>query len=265
MAKKIIDTDEVKKTMEYIYRKFYDGDPEPWFSYLCGRSVYIGGGETMLFGNDIIKGHFSVFTGTKCKVLSYESFAVRLSDDTAQIYGKIKAGTSKYADIVVTTFTCIWQLIGGEMKLVYQHMPHEYLQSNNPVNSKTITLDVNTRQFVQSLMVYSQHKDRIIVKSGCQTLYVDPNSILYAESQRKKTKLVCVDREISCNIQFKEMLTMLPEEFYQIHRCYVINTRYVTAVRRFEVELISDIKIPVPELSYTQVREKLNSILKMKK
>ncbi|MDD6762581.1 MAG: LytTR family DNA-binding domain-containing protein [Clostridiales bacterium] len=265
MAKKIIDPDEAQKTMENIYRKFYDGEPELWFSYLCSRSVYIGGGETILFGGDIIKGHFSVFTGTNCKVLNYESYAIRLSDDTAQIYGKIKAGTSKYEDIVVTTFTCIWQLIKGEMKLVYQHMPHEYLQSNNPVNSKTMTLDVHTRQFVQSLMVYSQHKDRIVVKCGYQTMYVDPNSILYVESQRKKTKLVCVDREISCNMTFKEMLAMLPKEFYQIHRCYVVNTRYITAIRRFEAELIANIKIPVPALTYMQVKEDLSKMLKIKK
>lgn len=262
MSNKVIDLDEAQKAMENLCREFYNGNPELWFSYLCSHSVYIGSGETMIFGGDIIKGHFSIFTGTKCSVLSYESFAFILSDDTAQIFGKIKVRTSQYADIVSTTFTCIWRLIGGEMKLVYQHMSHEYLQSNNPVNSQTITLDVNTRQFVQSLMVYSQHKDRIIIKCGYQTMYVDPNAILFVESHRKRTKLVCVDREISCNIPLKDMLTMLPKEFYQIHRCYVVNTRYITAVRRFETELISNIKIPIPALTYMQVKEDLNNILK---
>ena len=34
---------------------------------------------------------------------------------------------------------------------------------------------------------------------GTQTIFVNSNTVLYVQSQRRKTEFVCIDRVISCN------------------------------------------------------------------
>ncbi|MCI9596901.1 MAG: LytTR family transcriptional regulator [Firmicutes bacterium] len=100
------------------------------------------------------------------------------------------------------------------------------------------------------------------IRSGRQTVFVNPHSILYVQSQRNRTELVCVDRVISCNIPIGKLAKQLPETFYPLHRDYLVNTLYVLAIRRFEAELISGICIPIPVLTYQQAKQDLQKLIK---
>ena len=56
----------------------------------------------------------------------------------------------------------------------------------------------------------------------------------------------------------------LPEVFYPLRRGYLVNTLYIVALRRFEAELISGISIPIPALTYTQVKRDLQELIEKK-
>ena len=58
------------------------------------------------------------------------------------------------------------------------------------------------------LYIYNRHE--------IKKLYVQPASILYVQSQRNKTELVCFDKIITCNIPIHKLLEVLPEEFYPL-------------------------------------------------
>ncbi|CBL41782.1 LytTr DNA-binding domain [butyrate-producing bacterium SS3/4] len=80
----------------------------------------------------------------------------------------------------------------------------------------------------------------------------------------KRTELVCVDRVVSCNYIYRELKERLPEVFYPLRRGYLVNTLYIVALRRFEAELISGISIPIPALTYTQVKRDLQELIEKK-
>ena len=44
----------------------------------------------------------------------------------------------------------------------------------------------------------------------------------------------------------------------------LMNTLYIVALRRFEAELISGISIPIPALTYTQVKRDLQELIEKK-
>ena len=54
------------------------------------------------------------------------------------------------------------------------------------------------------------------------------------------------------------------EVFYPLRRGYLVNTLYIVALRRFEAELISGISIPIPALTYTQVKRDLQELIEKK-
>lgn len=112
-------------------------------------------------------------------------------------------------------------------------------------------------QFVRRLLLEQPAGKRIPIRSGQQTFYVNTNSILFVQGQRKRTEVVCIDRVIFCNSSLGEMTRTLPGEFYAIHRSYLVNTRYIVAVRRFEAELISGVTVPIPPSHYTAVKNDL--------
>ena len=69
---------------------------------------------------------------------------------------------------------------------------------------------------------------------------------------------------MSCNYIYRELKERLPEVFYPLRRGYLVNTLYIVALRRFEAELISGISIPIPALTYTQVKRDLQDLIEKK-
>lgn len=102
--------------------------------------------------------------------------------------------------------------------------------------------------------------DSVYIGTG-EPIFVNPFTILYVQSHGKKTELICVDRIIHCNSSIGALAKELPAVFYQIHRGYLVNTRYITAIRRFEVELLLGITLPIPALTYMQVKQDLQAML----
>ena len=215
----------------------------------------------MLFGDEVIKAHFKGFSGKRADILQEEYFPTFLSDQAAAVYGQIVVKSTRYPLRVVNRFTFFYRVINGEIKLAHQHNSYEYIQDSDAKANEALKLDINTTQYVRSLLLDRSTGRRLAVRSGTQTVYFDPYTVLYVQSQRKRTELVCIDRVISCNSPIGELAKTLPDMFYPLHRCYLVNTLYIVAIRRFEVELISGISIPIPALNYTKVKQALQEII----
>lgn len=171
-----------------------------------------------------------------------------------QVCGQIFLESLEKSFRIINRFTISYRIIGGELKMVHQHNTYEYMQ---PSESRILNLDMNTMQFVRSLLLDRPSGRRMPVRSGTQTIFVNPNTVLYVQSQRRKTEFVCIDRVISCNSSIGEIGMELPDFFYPLRRGYLVNTLFIVAIRRFEVELISGICIPIPALTYQQVKQDL--------
>ena len=254
MAVKKIELEEVAALTKELFHAHYAGDLEQWFSYLCPDSVYLGTGEPLLFGGDAIREHFKGFSGKAINIIQEEYFPLSLSDNAVQVCGQIFLESLEKSFRIINLFTISYRIIGGELKMVHQHNTYEYMQ---PSESRILNLDMNTMQFVRSLLLDRPSGRRMPVRSGTQTIFVNPNTVLYVQSQRRKTEFVCIDRVISCNSSIGEIGMELPDFFYPLRRGYLVNTLFIVAIRRFEVELISGICIPIPALTYQQVKQDL--------
>lgn len=261
MAAKKIELEEVAALTKELFHAHYAGDLDQWFSYLCPDSVYLGTGEPLLFGGDAIREHFNNFTGKAVNIIQEEYFPLSLGDGAAQVCGQIIVESLEGSFRVINHFTISYRIIGGELKMVHQHNSYEYMQ---PSESKVLNLDMNTTQFVRSLLLDRPSGRRMPIRSGTQTIFVNPNTVLYVQSQRRKTEFICIDRVISCNSSIGEIGKELPDLFYPLRRGYLVNTLFIVAIRRFEVELISGICIPIPALTYQQVKQDLQGIIQGK-
>ena len=260
MAKNTIQPEQISALTKELFHEYFSGNLEPWFSYLCEDSVYLGMGEPLLFGGDAIREHFRGFAGKKMEIRQEEYFPVALGEDAVQVCGQLLLQSSCRLYRVSNYFTFCYRVIKGQIRLTHQHISYEYIQLGE---SKTLNLDLNTRQFVRSLLLERPSSRRIPVRSRRQTLFVDPYTIIYAQSQRKKTDLICIDRVISCSSPIGTLAKELPKIFYPLHRGYLVNTLYLVAIRRFEAELISGISIPIPAAAYQRVRRDLQKILQV--
>lgn len=256
--KKKINLEEIASLTKNLFHAHYAGNPEQWFSYLCSDSIYLGTGEPMLFGDNAIQKHFKGFEDKAVNIVEEEYFPVLLGPQAAQVYGQIIVENQKNLFRVMNRFTITYRLVGSEIKMIHQHNSYEYMQHDG---NDTLNLDAKTMQFVRNLLLDRPARTRLALHSGTQTIFVDPDTILYVLGQRKHTDLVCVDRVIACNSSMGEMAKIFPDYFYQLHRSYLVNTRYITAIRRFEAELISGIRVPIPAATYQQAKRDLQNII----
>jgi len=72
---------------------------------------------------------------------------------------------------------------------------------------------------------------------------------------------VCFDKIITYNIPIHKLLEVLPEEFYPLHRCYLVNTKYILSIRRFEVVLQTNDTLPIPASQYSRIKKELEHYL----
>lgn len=150
---------------------------------------------------------------------------------------------------------------GGRLQLSHIHNSYEYVPAGE---TPSLKLDLNTLKFVRSLILKQHSGKELAVRSGNQTIFVDPYTVLYVQSQNKRTELVCADQVISCNSSLSDLARELPDIFYPLHRGYYVNTLYITAIRRFEAELISGAVLPIPALNYTKIRDDLLDRIQIK-
>lgn len=236
------------------YRAHFSGEPEIWFDYLGADSVYVGTGEPLILGGDAIRNRFQAYDGQAVDILKEEYFPVFTHEKAAVVCGQVVIQHRAKYYRAVTRFTLGLYVVGERVQISHIHNSYEYqhVQTN-----KAFHLDLDGLNFVKKLMTDRPSGRRMAFKSGSKTIFLNPKNILYVQSLRKKTELVCLDCVIGCNSTIGELREMLPSYFYGIHRGYLVNTMFITGIRRFEVELADGTTLPIPQATYSQVKEAL--------
>ena len=243
------------------YHNFFSGNTDMWISNLSNDTSYIGTGEPTLFGKDAIQSRFNSFSPKEYEILQEEYYPVALGNDVYLVFGKDAVSSMHGQYRIVVSFTIILKFEGKNIKLLHQNNSYEYFHIENK-EEEPIKSDLLTTQYVRNLLLEQPFHHRLPFRSGTQTVFVNPQTILYVESMGKKTNIVCLDRIITSNYAMSECKDILPDSFYQVHRSYLVNTRYVSSIKRFEVLLLSGIAIPVPEKEYTRVKGDLIQMIR---
>lgn len=244
-------------TTRDAFRAYHSGNLEPWSRLLSPDSVYLGSGDPILIGKNAILHHFKKYEGVHSTILSDEYHPIVQSKGCGVVYGQIIIAMPESFESIVTRFTMVYKISKSRLLIAHQHNSYEHQYASAANQRAPMEMTGITQQFIRDLLIHQEDNKKIAVSSGMQTIYLNSNMILYVQSFGKRTEFVCADRTVSCNTSINELRETLPDIFYPVHRCYLVNVNHISAIRRFEVELVTGAVIPIPALTYTQVKKDL--------
>lgn len=96
----------------------------------------------------------------------------------------------------------------------------------------------------------------ITVKSGYDLHKIKYNDILFIESDSEYVIYHIEDKKIMSHQTLKSLEEKLPNFFMRVHRSFIINKNYVTALKGKDL-IIHNTKIPVSSTYYESVKETL--------
>lgn len=254
---------EMTEVTKEIVRGCYAGDYEPWFRRLYTKSVWVSTDGPMLFGAGCIKAYFQNcrwLDNFKLRADKYLSFSI--SSRACIVIARVAEGKKweKHSQNL-RLLTFVYKTVGTEIKIIFQHCAAENLTVRCRERGDCSSLDIYTFRFVKKLLMDGKSSGRICVPSGGKTFFVDPHMVLYIKSSGRRTEFHCIDKIFISNLSMSDLDGRLPEHFYPIHRSYKVNVHYITAVYRYEAELICGIHVPIPALSYMQIKRNLEKRL----
>ena len=245
-----------------LLRAGYQGDLAPWLSYHYAGTVYLGSSDPILVGSQAIARYYSTVAPARSLTVVDENYSyLPAGPEACCVYGSMVIADGQRRHGAVSRFSLTYGIVAGELKILQEHISYEYLQMQTDCGSRSISLDMQTLRFVRQLLLSHPIADRICVKSGKQTIFVNPYLIQYVQSDGKHSELCCIDRTISCSYSISEIAKLLPFYFYSIHRSYIVNTYYVQSLHRFEVALKNGMILPVPEHQYSRVKADFHRLL----
>lgn len=261
MENELTIAERLTNTTRDAFRAYHSGNLEPWSKLLAPDSVYLGSGDPILIGKNAIINHFKKYEGVQSTVINDEYHPIVQSRSCGFVYGQIIIGMPDSFQSIVTRFTMVYKIRKNKLIISHQHNSYEH-QYITPASQHT-PMEINniTQQFIRNLLIHKEENKKIPVASGMQTIYLDSNMILYVQSFGKRTEFVCADRTVSCNTPISELRETLPDIFYPIHRSYLVNINHIAAIRRFEAEMVTGATIPIPALTYTQVKKDLQNLM----
>ena len=238
-----------------IVHGYFSGDIEPYLSRLCGKSVWMGSGARTLIGDGAIRTRLeSVICDRSLQIYQEEYFPLALTPRCQAVTAEVNVGPSgQTRGDTTVSYTFLYQLIGSETKLVLLHASYELIHSFASLRDDS-GLEEPAYQLVRDILLENPPRGRLPIPSGNSTLFLHPDMIFYVRSKNRKTELFCVDKVIQSDLSISEINALLPETFSSIHRCYTVNTRYITAIRRHEVSLITGETLPIPFHAYMRVK-----------
>jgi DNA-binding LytR/AlgR family response regulator len=93
-----------------------------------------------------------------------------------------------------------------------------------------------------------QENYSILIKSGTEIFNVKTNEIQYIESAGNYVTLYLIDRKIMSLYSITKLLNELPSnDFFRVHKSFVVNLNYVTKIERHQVT-IGENKIPIGKI-----------------
>lgn len=250
--------DPVALTKE-IVREYCQGNPEPWFSRLCPKSVWVGTGERTIFGGEAIRRHFASKEQRKVfRIFQEEYFHLPVNARSAIVVVHITVGNfkNKTAHMEVSG-TLFYQLSGGETKVILTHASQGFLRSFKPERDGQLTW-VPAYHLYRNLLLDIPETGRLAIPSGGRTFYIHPNIILYVQSKERRAELFCVDSVVRSDLSIAQMNALLPDGFCPIHRCYTVNPRYVSSIQRYKVTMVTGETLPIPAEAYNRVKAELD-------
>ena len=97
---------------------------------------------------------------------------------------------------------------------------------------------------------------------GNTYFFLSESEILYITNSDHYATIHTATDDYVCSNSLTYIANSMPSNFVRCSISSMVNTKYVQSIQRFFVTLENGITIPIPEKKYTQVRDKINALLK---
>lgn len=249
---------DARELTRQVIEEFFYGNPEKVLQNFHSDVTWIGAANGQCIrGAEKVSQYISHMELPRCEVFQKEYQVVAHSDDMYVVAGWMEIGASqggreKFS--VIQRITFIWKKEEDQLKLMHFHV-------SNPIefqeNSEYFLRSAGKGTFEYVKKSYSQKRRLIACGKHDQTYVLWNKDIVYIEAENTNSVIHCLNRDILSRESISILEKKLGEDFIKTHRSFIVNSRYITGIKRYQLAVKQGIELPIPEKKYREIKEKV--------
>ncbi len=105
--------------------------------------------------------------------------------------------------------------------------------------------------------IITRKNERFEFQQGKDYHYLPMGDIVYFESERRKVKIVTLQKTYEFYGNLKKIMKRLPKDFIVIHQSFIVNKQHISRYTYEMVELVTGTTLVISQIKRKQVRESL--------
>lgn len=261
MAKRIVSEKEIiQMTIENV-RSFYNRKKDVTTAPMTDNFMWIGSNDFQW-----CEGLDEFYRVTKNE---YEEPAVLLSDEEYHlllherniwvVYGRYKATAVLEDGSVIHAHvrgTYVWHRINGEIRLAHVHGSHaQDIPLNQITPPSQLTENSGFFDYMKRMDALNNTSDKIAFRErGSTHRFVIPDEILFLKAAGQYTIVNTKTESFTVSGILAEQESGLPPQFRRIHKSYLVNTRHIDTICRYQAVLTNGQELPIGRNSYMDLK-----------
>lgn len=241
-----------------VIEDFFHQKPEKVIQKFHSDVTWIGAGDGQYIGGyKKVSDYIRNIGLPRCEILQKEYRVVAHSDDIYVVAGRMKIGGPQGTNEKLSTvqrITFIWKIEDGRFWLLHFHI-------SNPIEpqekSEYFLKSAGNGTFEYVKQVFSQKRRLIAFGRHDQTYVLCNQDIVYIEAENTNSVIHCLNRDILSRESISALEKRLGDDFIKTHRSFIVNSNYITGIKRYQLAVSRGIELPIPEKKYREIKEKV--------
>lgn len=242
-----------------VIEGFYYQNPQKIIQKLHTDVTWIGAADGQCMkGYHDVSDYIKKLDVPKCEILEKEYQTVANDHDFYIVVGWMKVATSRESNEILSAvqrITFIWKLEKDQLQLLHFHVsnPIEFQKKNEYFPHFA---GKETFEYVKRIL--KQKRSRFVIRGKHDKTYVLYNQdIVYIEAENTNSVIHCLNKDIFSRESISVLEKKLGEDFIKTHRSFIVNSRYITGIKRYQLAVRPGIELPIPEKKYREIKEKV--------
>jgi len=245
---------------QQIMERWYKLDTKPVKAALDENASWIGAAEGQYYygrnnvvnGLDMVCGHM-----VPCTVSDQIYEIADSGTDWCIVTGNIIV-TLETEDMLLREpqrLTFVWRLLGKDLRI-----SHIHVSNNASVVAPDEEFPIKASHAAYEYLTSHIGNNSVMVMASDRALYrIERETVQYLEADNEYMVIHCLSGEIRVHRRLHSVQQELFPDFMVLHRSYCVNPSFLRALRQNEAELTDGTKLPVSQVRYAALRERLGS------
>ncbi|MFI3327314.1 MAG: LytTR family transcriptional regulator [Clostridia bacterium] len=261
MRKKLIPEQEIINLSKELMQCFYNRTIGDNLKYIADDFMWIGAFDFQYTTSleEFLSITQSEFNSVPFVMMNEEFSLIYKSVTCYIVSAKFNLATKTEHGTVINThtrLTIVWKYIGDDLKIAHVHGSNAQDIPLIPTNkSDNNTQNTDFMQYLTTVGKHDYSKKLSFRDVTGAYMYFLENEILYLKADLQNTYLHTKNKTIRIPGVLSETSKHLPENFYRIHKSFVVNANLVKSLKRYIVTLVSDEELPISKDKFIAFRE----------